>query len=88
MHGYRAWVTYSNGVGQKHDGHDQQEARDVCPRSLQGGGDEVQFGIEPQQVPQLYGGQENQEGDQVAQHCIRCSSLMETGVPNGEEVSI
>ena len=71
--------SYRDGVGQEHNGDDHEEARDIRPGPLQRGCDHVQLRVESHQVPQFDGSQQHQEGDQVAQHCIGCGRLVETG---------
>lgn len=50
---------YSKRVSQEHNDDDHDEAGQVFPCPLQWGGDEVQFRVQSQQMPQFHTGQQN-----------------------------
>lgn len=80
--------THGGGVGHQQESHDEQEAGHVAPGAPQRSSEDVHLGVEAEQVPQLDGGQQDQESQQVLQHAVGRGRLVETGKPsNGTKCS-
>lgn len=71
--------THGGGVGHQQEPHDEQEAGHVAPGALQRSSEDVHLGVDPEQVPQLDGGQQDQERHQILQHVVGRGRLVETG---------
>lgn len=72
---------YSDGIACEQDQDDQQEAHHLIPGFAEWSTDDLQPGVTVQQVPQLNGGQQNQEAHEVKDCWVYFYCLIEADEP-------